>query len=221
MAPARKKKSSCAGVQSKSVCEKKKACAWSSGAQRSFCRTKAKSRTLAVGDREQVFAGVAKRTSGGLTKQDLYRDTDGKLKSKRVRDTLRAKAKAKKPARKVRGAFPMSYIVARSEHRGGGCFKGVCNRSGNVTKTAKRINMELCRGKEIPVFKSNTHSNLACEYAQRRGGTFTRKVRKYKSKYECATPKEQGLGRTVGKSGDVRIIDGCRYVKMGAVWRHV
>ena len=37
---------------------------------------------MSVGSRAQVFHGTAERTTGGLTKKDLFMDTDGEIKSK-------------------------------------------------------------------------------------------------------------------------------------------
>ena len=37
-----------------------------------------------VGSRAEVFHGTAKKTAGGLTKNDLFRGKDGRIKSKRA-----------------------------------------------------------------------------------------------------------------------------------------
>jgi hypothetical protein len=62
-----------------------------------------------IGSRAEVFHGTADRTAGGLTKKDLMRDDDGRIKSKaaseaalkRMKDEgKKAMVKVFKPAKK-------------------------------------------------------------------------------------------------------------------------
>jgi hypothetical protein len=56
-----------------------------------------------IGSRAEVFHGTADRTAGGLTKKDLMRDDDGRIKSKAASEAAlkRMKDEGKKAMVKV------------------------------------------------------------------------------------------------------------------------
>ena len=61
-----------------------------------------------IGSRAQVWHGTAKKTSGGLTKKDLFQDKYGNLKSKKASK----KAKSMKNLRKAGWTFKKGQFGA-------------------------------------------------------------------------------------------------------------
>ena len=50
---------------------------------------------MVVGNRAQVFNGTADKTSGGLMKKDLFRDTNGRIRSKKASEAAKKRLAAK------------------------------------------------------------------------------------------------------------------------------
>ena len=85
---------------------------------------------LAVGSRAQVFHGVAKKTSGGLKKNDLFKDKNGRIRSKKASSA--AKKRVAKPGHRFR-----KYIEQAKENKGKK-FKPLKKISSKPKKNVKK-----------------------------------------------------------------------------------
>ena len=91
-----------------------------------------------IGSRAQVWHGTAKRTSGGLTKKDLFQDKYGNIKSRKAS----AKAKRLKNLRKAGWTFKKGQVgavkIEDTKKKKGTKRRATKKRKGTKKKKATR-----------------------------------------------------------------------------------